>query len=59
MPDKKLTDKDISTLQRMIGKIEGVAFMLENKFATPLFDAIEVIDCVLNRLDSESECPIN
>lgn len=49
MTDKKLTDKDISTLQRMIGKIEGVAFVLDDKFATPLLDAIEVIDCILDR----------
>ena len=49
MTDKKLTDKDISTLQRMIGKIEGVAMVLENGFATPLFDAIEVMDSILDR----------
>lgn len=44
-----MTDKDKSTIHRMLGKIEGVAFVVEDKIATPLLDAIEVIDCVLNR----------
>lgn len=50
----KLTDKDISTLQRMLGKIEGVAMVLENNFATPLFDAIEVMDSILDRKENEN-----
>ena len=44
-----MTIKDISTIHRMLGKIEGVAFVVDDKIATPLLDAIEVIDCVLNR----------
>lgn len=44
-----MTDRDKSTIQRMLGKIEGVAFVVEDKIATPLLDAIEVIDCVLER----------
>ena len=44
-----MTDKDISTMHRMLGKIEGVAFVVTDKVATPLFDAIEVIDCILER----------
>ena len=43
----KLKDKE--TIQRMLGKIEGVAFMADNKTADALFDAIEVIDDVLNK----------
>ena len=43
----KLKDKE--TIQRMLGKIEGVAFMVDDKTATALFDAIEVIDDVLNK----------
>ena len=46
-----MTAKDKSTIQRMLGKIEGVAFILDDKIATPLLDAIEVIDCVLDRED--------
>lgn len=46
-----MTLKDKSTIQRMLGKIEGVAFVLDDKTATPLLDAIEVIDCVLERED--------
>ena len=45
----KLKDKE--TIQRMLGKIEGVAFVLEDKIATPLLDAIEVIDAILDRED--------
>lgn len=44
-----MTAKDKSTIQRMLGKIEGVAFIVDDKIATPLLDAIEVIDCVLDR----------
>jgi hypothetical protein len=44
-----MTEKDISTIHRMLGKIEGVAFAVEDKIATPLLDAVEVIDCILNR----------
>ena len=43
----KLIDK--STIHRMLGKIEGVAFVLEDKYANPLLDAVEVIDSVLER----------
>lgn len=41
--------KDKETIQRMLGKIEGVAFCVDDKIATPLLDAIEVIDCILNK----------
>jgi hypothetical protein len=44
-----MTLKDKATIQRMIGKIEGVAFVADDKIATALLDAIEVIDCVLDR----------
>lgn len=44
-----MTMQDKSTIQRMLGKIEGVAFTLDDKFATPLLDAIEVIDCILDK----------
>jgi hypothetical protein len=46
-----MTAKYKSTIQRMLGKIEGVAFILDDKFGTPLLDAVEVIDCVLDRED--------
>lgn len=44
-----MTLKDKETIQRMIGKIEGVAFVVEDKIATPLLDAIELIDCILDK----------
>lgn len=49
MPDKKLTNKDISTIQRMLGKIESVACVIESIYATPLFDALEVLDSIFDR----------
>ena len=42
--------KAFSTIERMLGKIEGVAFVVEDKYATPLLDAVEVIDTVLEEL---------
>ena len=48
-----MTPKDKSTMHRMLGKIEGVAFTLEDKFAGPLLDAVEVIDCILDRVDGK------
>lgn len=44
-----MEQKDRETLQRMLGKIEGVAFVTDEKIATPLLDAVEVIDCILDR----------
>lgn len=42
-----MEQKDKETIQRMLGKIEGVAFVVDEKIATPLLDAVEVLDCVL------------
>jgi hypothetical protein len=42
-----LSIKDYDAIHRMLGKIEGVAFVLDDKFATPILDALEVIDCIL------------
>lgn len=44
-----MTIKDKNAIQRMLGKIEGVAFVLEDKYATPLLDAVEVIDTIIER----------
>lgn len=49
-----MTDRDISTIHRMLGKIEGVAFGVDDKIATPLLDAVEVIDCILNREEEKN-----
>ena len=46
-----MKQEDKETIQRMLGKIEGVAFVVEEKIATPLLDAIEVIDGILDRED--------
>lgn len=39
------------TIERMLGKIEGVAFVLEDRYASPLLDAVEVIDVVLKEIE--------
>ena len=44
-----MTEKDKLTIHRMLGKIEGVAFVVDDKTAAPLLDAVEVIDCILDR----------
>ena len=50
-----MTLKDKETIQRMLGKIEGVAFVVEERIASPLLDAIEVIDCILDREEKGGE----
>lgn len=42
-----MTLEDRETIQRMLGKIEGVAFVADEKMASVLLDAVEVIDCIL------------
>ena len=50
-----MTLKDKETIQRMLGKIEGVAFAVDDKIATPLLDAIEIIDFILNKEEGVQE----
>ena len=50
-----MTDKDISTIHRMLGKIEGVAFGVDDKIAAPLLDAVEVIDCILIKEEEKAK----
>lgn len=40
----------ISAIERALGKIEGVAFVLEDKYATPLLDAIEVLESEIKEI---------
>ena len=49
-----MTEKDMSTIQRMLGKIEAVAFVVDDKFQTPLLDALEVLDAIFDRDGEES-----
>ena len=46
---------DKSAIHRMLGKIEGVAFVLEDRYATPLLDAVEVIDSILDKDGADNE----
>ena len=49
MANEKLLPQ-ISTIERMLGKIEGVAFVLEDKYSIPILDALEVLDVVLKEI---------
>lgn len=49
MASEKLMQQ-IRTIERMLGRIEGVAFVLEDKYSIPILDAIEVLDCVVKEI---------
>lgn len=44
-----MTLKGRETIQRMLGQIEGVAFTLDNKSAQAIFEAVEIIDGILDK----------
>lgn len=39
--------KDKETIQRMLGTIEGIAFVVGNKYSDPLFNAVQIIDEII------------
>ena len=49
MANEKLLSK-ISTIERCLGKLEGVAFCLEDKYASVIFDVLKVMDAVLEEI---------
>lgn len=49
MANEKLISS-ISAIERAVGKIEGIAFVLEDKYASPLFDAVELIDSAVKEI---------
>lgn len=44
-----MTFKDKETIQRMLGKIEGVAEALNDLYAKPIKDAVKTIDRIIDR----------
>lgn len=48
----ELTQKDISTINRMLGQIEGVAYGMGDN-GMLVSHAIEVIDEILNKVEAE------
>lgn len=44
-----MTRKDFSTIQRMLGMIQGVALGTEAAVEGVLLDAVETIDAILDR----------
>lgn len=43
--------KDISTIQRALGMLEGVAFAVDDNVKNTIFTAVEMIDAALNMED--------
>ena len=40
----------IRNIERAFGKIEGVAFVLDRIYSTPLFDALELLECAIKEI---------
>lgn len=51
----ELTYKELSTIQRMLGTIEGVAYGMDKNISCPIWEAIEVIDRILGNEDGDNE----
>ena len=49
MANEKLISA-VRVIERALGKVEGVAFVLDDKYCNPLLDAIEVIDCAVKEI---------
>ena len=50
-----MTAKDISTIRRFIGVVEGVAVSLPDHAQSLLYDYIEVVDAILDREEKGGE----
>lgn len=50
-----LTEKDLSTIHRAIGIIEGISFGTSGDVASGLITAVEMIDEVLDRKDGDRD----
>lgn len=48
-----MTVKDKETIQRMLGTIEGIAFVVGNKYSEPLFNAVQVIEEIISKAECE------
>ena len=42
--------KSIIAIERALGKIEGVAFVLDNNYASPWLDAVEVLESAIKEI---------
>lgn len=49
MANEKLINA-ISAIERALGKIEGVAFVLDDRYANPLLDAIVVLESAVKEI---------
>ena len=49
MANEKLINS-LSAIERALGKIEGVAFVLDDRYSNPLLDAIEVIESAVKEI---------
>jgi hypothetical protein len=48
-----MTVRDKEAIQRMLGKLEGVAFVADDKTSAVILDALEVIDSILNKYEED------
>lgn len=44
-----MTLKDKETIKRMLGTIEGIAFVVGTKYSEPLFNAVQIIDEIISK----------
>jgi hypothetical protein len=44
-----MTLKDKEIIQRMLGTIEGIAFVVGNECSEPLFNAVQIIDEIISK----------
>ena len=50
-----MTLKDKSTVERLLGVIEGIAFAMDDRLAQPICDAIANIDEILDKEGAEDD----
>lgn len=51
-----MTQKDISTIYRFLGVIEGVAVSLPDDVQSMIYDYLEVVNCILdNEVKDQTE----
>lgn len=50
-----MTPKDISTIRRFMGAVEGIAIGLPEQPQALLFDYMEVVEAILDREEGEAD----
>ena len=50
-----MTTKEISTIRRFLGVIEGVTISSPNETQSMIYDYLEVVDAILDREEKDGE----